>query len=56
MTAIPEAHDRLRGRAREREGREAELTAGSIYAQSVARRNKHEHGFSFPLTAERPQS
>ncbi|MFJ2235032.1 transposase [Streptomyces sp. NPDC087859] len=32
---IAEFHDRLRGQAREREGREAEPTAGIIDAQSV---------------------
>jgi transposase len=32
---VAEFHDRLRGRAREREGREAEPTAGIIDAQSV---------------------
>ncbi|MEU7429149.1 transposase [Streptomyces sp. NPDC040750] len=32
---ITEFHDRLRGRVREREGREAEPTAGIIDAQSV---------------------
>ncbi|MFF4796741.1 transposase, partial [Streptomyces sp. NPDC001276] len=32
---IAEFHDRLRGRVREREGREAEPTAGIIDAQSV---------------------
>jgi hypothetical protein len=32
---IAEFHDRLRGKVREREGREAEPTAGIIDAQSV---------------------
>ncbi|MEU8893957.1 hypothetical protein [Streptomyces sp. NPDC048442] len=32
---VAEFHDRLRGRVREREGREAEPTAGVIDAQSV---------------------
>ncbi|MFC8198070.1 transposase [Streptomyces sp. NPDC057298] len=32
---IPEFHDRLRGKVRERAGREAEPTAGIIDAQSV---------------------